>query len=124
MIQRSNHKKETRPSEAQADWSELIGRLADSLSGLIRAEIEFLEKRVTHAVTATISNAALRIAAVVVLAITGWAGLVCLLTAYVLLLHQWLRWWQAVGAGGVTVLLIGLVLFTILNAMAGRSSTD
>jgi hypothetical protein len=124
VIRRNNHNDETRPSSEPPDWSVLIGRLADSLSRLMRAEIEFLEKRVTHAVTATISNAALRIAAVVALAIAGWLGLVCLLIGYILLLHQWLRWWQAVGAGGVTMVLLGLILFLVLNAMAGRSSTD
>jgi hypothetical protein len=122
VIARNNHQGEIRPADRQPDWTELIGRLADSLSRLLRAEIYFLESRVKRGITATISNAALRIAAIVLLAITGWLGLVCLLGSYILLLHQWLRWWQAVGAGGVTMILLGVIVFGILNAFAGRSS--
>jgi Putative Actinobacterial Holin-X, holin superfamily III len=121
---RVNHQGEVGPSSTQPEWSDLFGRLADSLSRLIRAEVSFAESRVKHAVSGAISNAALRIAAIVLLAITGWLGLVCLLFSYILLLHQWMRWWQAVGAGGVTIILIGLILFLVLNASARRKTTD
>ena len=106
------------------DWSELIGRLVDSLRRLIRAEVYFVEDRFKRTVAGALGSAALRIAAVVLLAITGWLGLVCLLIGYILLLHQWLRWWQAVGAGGLTIIILGLILFFVLNASARRTFTS
>jgi len=122
VISRNNRQNEIHPSSPPPDWTELISRLTGSLSRLIRAEVYFLEDRVKQTLSSAISNAALRIAAIVLLAITGWLGLVCLLIGYILLLHQWLRWWQAAGAGGLTIILLGLISFAMLNAMARRKA--
>jgi hypothetical protein len=116
-----NHQEEARPVGSQPDWSDLVARLVDSISRLIRVEINFLEGRVKRTVASTVSSAAIRIVAIVLLAITGWLGLICLLVSYVLLLHQWLLWWQSVGAAGVTVIVLGLAIFAILSVSARRT---
>ena len=37
------------------------------------------------------------------------SGALCILCASILLLHQWLQWWQAFGIAGLATLLIGIV---------------
>lgn len=124
VTSRTNHRDEIPSSGIQPDWSELISRLVESLGRIVRTEINFLEDRVKRTLTGVISDVALRIAAVLLLAITGWLGLVCILMSYILLLHQWLRWWQAVGGGGLTIIILGLIIFFVLNASAGHKATD
>ena len=49
------------------------------------------------------------------------SGALCILAASILLLHQWLPWWQAFGVIGVTMLVAG----SIVNAASGpRSGTE
>jgi hypothetical protein len=37
------------------------------------------------------------------------SGAMCILCASILLLHQWLPWWQAFGIAGVAMLIAGIV---------------
>jgi hypothetical protein len=103
-----------------ADWPALIARLADGLSRVIRAEILLLEKRLSDNVSAAIGNVVTHAAAILVLAATAIVGLICLLAGYVLFLHRWLPAWQACGIGGLTIIVIGFVVFTLFKASARR----
>jgi Putative Actinobacterial Holin-X, holin superfamily III len=107
-----------------ADWSTLLGRFTDSLTRLVRAEILLWENRVKDNVAAAAQRAVAQVIAFMVLALSGILGLVCILAAYIMLLHRWLPAWQACGAGGLTIIFIGLIFFAILNASARRHATS
>jgi uncharacterized membrane protein (DUF441 family) len=47
------------------------------------------------------------------------SGALCLLCASILLLHQWLPWWQAFGIPGLVLLIVG-----ILSNAATRPPTE
>jgi hypothetical protein len=102
------------------DWAALFARLADSLSRVVRAEILLLEKRLTDNASAAIGNVVTRAAAILVLAASTVVGLICLLGGYILLLHRWLPAWQACGIGGLTIIVIGFIIFTLFSASARR----
>jgi sterol desaturase/sphingolipid hydroxylase (fatty acid hydroxylase superfamily) len=102
------------------DWSALIGRLADSLVRLFRAELLLLEQRLSQNVSNAIGDVVTRTAAILILVSTSIVGLICLLGAYILLLSRWLPPWQAWGIGGLTIIVIGLLIFVILNSRMRR----
>ncbi|HUN57958.1 MAG TPA: phage holin family protein [Candidatus Binataceae bacterium] len=104
------------------DWSTLIGQLADGFTRVFRAEIQLLEKRLSHSASETIGNAVTNAAAILILAATTIAGLICLLGGYILLLNRWLPAWQAWGIGGLTIIVIGAIIFVILNTRLRRRS--
>src|SRR3984893_16151420 len=37
------------------------------------------------------------------------SGAICIMSSAILLLHQWLPWWQAFGIAGLATLLVGIV---------------
>lgn len=102
------------------DCPALVARLADSLSRVARAEILLLERRLSENVSAAIGNVVTHAAAILVLTTTTIVGLICLLGGYILLLHRWLPAWQACGIGGLTIIVIGFVAYTLFNASARR----
>jgi putative superfamily III holin-X len=104
------------------DWSALVARLVDSLSRIFRAEILLLERRLSENASAAIGTVVTRAAAILVLAATTIVGLICLLGGYILLLHTWLPAWQACGIGGLTIMVIGFLVFMLFNASARRRS--
>ncbi|HEX4210567.1 MAG TPA: phage holin family protein [Candidatus Binataceae bacterium] len=106
------------------DWSALFGRLADNLVRVVRAEIMLLESRLSHSFADTLGRVAARVAGLMVLALSSMLGLICLLAGYILLLHRWLPAWQACGIGGVTIIVVGLILFAIFNASARRGTAS
>jgi hypothetical protein len=108
------------PANAGPDWPTLIGRLADGLTRVVRAEIMLLERRVSQSVAGAAGSAIAGLAGILVLALSGILGVVCLLAGYILLLHRWLPAWQACGIGGLTIIVLGLIVFAILNAVARR----
>jgi hypothetical protein len=108
------------PATAAPDWPTLIGRLADGLTRVVRAEIMLLERRVSESVAGAAASAVAGLAGILVLVLSGILGIVCLLAGYILLLHRWLPAWQACGIGGLTMIVIGLLTFALLNASARR----
>jgi len=110
------------PASTAPDWPTLIGRLADGLTRVVRAEIMLLERRVSQSVTGAIGSAIAGLAGILALALSGVLGVVCLLAGYILLLHRWLPAWQACGIGGLTIIVLGLMAFVLLNAAARRRS--
>jgi Putative Actinobacterial Holin-X, holin superfamily III len=102
------------------DWSTLLTRFAESLSRLVRAEILLWETRVKDNVTEVAERVVAQVVAFIVLALSAIFGLACILAAYIVLLHRWLPAWQACGVGGLTIILIGLIIFAILYSGARR----
>jgi len=62
-----------------------------------------LETRIANAV------APLTIIAVMI------CGAICILCAAILLLHQWLPWWQAFGIAGLATLVVGIASHAIMK---------
>ena len=103
------------PAAASPDWATLTERALDDLSRIVRSEIHMLQTSIETAVEARIDRVvtrAMTIAAMV-------CGAFCVLCAVILLLHQWLPWWQSFGIGGFSLLAFGVV-----NRATRRSSSQ
>ena len=90
---------------ASPDWATLTERALDDVSRIVRSEIHMLQTSIETAVEARIDSVVTRsmtIAAMV-------CGAFSILCAAVLLLHQWLPWWQSFGIAGFCLLGTGVV---------------
>jgi VIT1/CCC1 family predicted Fe2+/Mn2+ transporter len=90
---------------ATSDWPTLIERAVDDVSRILRSEVHMLQTSVGAALELQVSKTIAHLANTVVMLI----GALCMLCAFIFLLHQWLPWWQAFGAIGVATLLVGIV---------------
>jgi hypothetical protein len=88
-----------------ADWPTLIERTMGDVSRIVRSEVQILQTSIGATLDAQVSNAVARltVAALII------SGAICILCASILLLHQWLPWWQAFGIAGVVTLVIAMV---------------
>jgi CHASE2 domain-containing sensor protein len=88
-----------------ADWPTLIERAMDDVSRIVRSEVHILQAGIGATLEAQVSNAVahLTIADLII------SGAICILCAFILLLHQWLPWWQAFGIAGVVTLVVAFV---------------
>jgi len=89
-----------------ANWSTLIGKAIDDVSRIAQAEIRLLGIHVSASVEGAIES----ILPILVAAAIIIGAEACLLTALVLLIHQWLQWWMAFGIAGIVALLAGLAI--------------
>lgn len=106
------HPLTSEPAASLPDWATLTERALDDVSRIVRSEIHMLQTSIETAVEARIDRLvtrAMTIAAMV-------CGAFCLLCAVILLLHQWLPWWQSFGIGGFSLLTFGAV-----NRAIGKS---
>jgi CHASE2 domain-containing sensor protein len=87
-----------------SDWPTLIERAVDDVSRILRSEAQMFQTSMGVALERQISNT------VTLLTIVGVmiSGALCMLCAAILLLHQWLPWWQAFGVAGLATLVVGI----------------
>jgi Putative Actinobacterial Holin-X, holin superfamily III len=90
-------------SKNDPDWSSLAGQVVDDISRILHSEADLLQVRMGEAVNAGISKS-LRAFSMLALAIWG-AG--CILLGTILLLHEWIPLWQALGVVGLLTMGIG-----------------
>jgi len=90
---------------ADSDWPTLIERAVDDVSRILRSEAHMFQTSIEAALELQISKTVARVTIIAVLI----SGALCILCAAILLLHQWLPWWQAFGIAGLATLLIGIV---------------
>src|ERR1700683_4591032 len=76
-------------SSTNPDWSTLLSRMFDDLSRVIHLELELIEARIVPSLTGIADRA---IGALVLLSGVVIGGS-CLLGAFILWLHQWMRSW-------------------------------
>jgi VIT1/CCC1 family predicted Fe2+/Mn2+ transporter len=88
-----------------ADWPTLIERAVDDVARILRSEVHMLQTSVRATLETQISNTVAHLTIVAVMII----GAICILCAAILLLHQWLPWWQAFGIAGLATLVVGIV---------------
>ena len=93
---------------ASPDWPTLIERTVDNAARVLRSEARMFQTSVETALELQISNTLAHLTIVAVMI----AGAICILCASILLVHQWLPWWQAFGITGLATLVIG----TLSNA--------
>jgi hypothetical protein len=98
-------------SGTTAEWSTLLGRMLEDLSRIIRLELQLLEARIAPSLTGMADRA---IAALVILFASVIGGS-CLLAAFILLLHEWMKWWQSFAIGGVVALACGFAAYSIIK---------
>jgi hypothetical protein len=98
--------------EADAEWPTLLGRMFENLSRVIQLELQLLEARIGPSLMAMADRA---IAGLVIL-YAGVIGGSCLLAALILLLHQWMQWWQCLALGGIVAIACGLVAYMSLKS--------
>ncbi len=103
---------ETLASEkTEPEWSTLLGRMLEDLSRIIRLELQLLEARIAPSLTGIADRA---IAALVMLFAGVMAG-ACFLGALILLLHQWMKWWESFAVGGGVALICGFIAYLIIK---------
>jgi hypothetical protein len=90
---------------AYSDWPTLIERAVDDVSRILRSEAQMFQTSMGAALGLQISNTVTHLTIVGVMI----SGAICILCASILLLHQWLPWWQAFGIAGLATLVIGFV---------------
>jgi hypothetical protein len=98
---------------------DLLGRMLEDLSRIIRLELQLLEARIGPSLTGMADRA---IAALVML-FAGVFGGSCLLAAFILLLHEWMKWWQSFAIGGVVALACGFVAYSVIKRPSGVTET-
>jgi hypothetical protein len=101
------------PATSQ-DWPTLVGRAVDDVTRILQSEAHMLETSMGAALEARLANA---IATLTVIAVMVCGG-VCIVSAAILLLHEWLPLWQAFGIAGVGILLIGIASYTIIEVVS------
>lgn len=101
-----------------ADWPTLIERAVDDVSRILRSEVHMLQTSIGATLEAQISNAVAQLTILAVLV----SGAICLLCASILLLHQWLPWWQAFGIVGLVTLVVGIASNAAMRSPAGAQN--
>ena len=111
---------ETAPDlRTETEWSTLLGRMLEDLSRIIRLELQLLEARLVPSLTGMADRA---IAALAIL-FAGVIGGSCLLAALILLLHEWIKWWQAFAIGGVVAIACGFVVYSVIKRPPAATET-
>lgn len=100
--------------KTETEWSTLLSRMLEDLSRIIRLELQLLEARIAPSLTGLADRA---IAALVIL-FAGVIGGSCFLAALILLLHEWMKWWQAFAIGGVVAIACGVVAYSVIKRPA------
>jgi hypothetical protein len=100
---------------AYSDWPTLIERAVDDVSRILRSEAQMFQTSMGAALGLQISNTVTHLTMVGVMI----SGAICILCASILLLHQWLPWWQAFGIAGLATLVVGIVSDAAMRTPTG-----
>jgi Putative Actinobacterial Holin-X, holin superfamily III len=106
-------------SETLQDWPTLVGRAVDDVTHILQSEAHMLETNMSAALETRLASA---IATLTVVAVMVCGG-VCILSAAILLLHEWLPLWQAFGLAGVGIMLVGIAIYATTKSAPGFNST-
>ena len=101
-------------ADAASTWSTLLGRVVEDLSRIFQLELRLLESKLAPSLSAMVDRA---IAAMVVL-FAGAIGGGCLLAALIMLLHQWLPWWQSLAITGGVPIAAAVIAYATLTRSA------
>lgn len=93
-------------SGVSVEWPTLLGRMLEDVSRVIQLELQLLEARLAPSLTAMADRAI----AGLMLLYAGVIGGSCLLAALILLLHDWMLWWQCFALGGIVTIACAFAL--------------
>jgi hypothetical protein len=99
-----------REPDLKTDLPDLGVRILTDFGRIVAAEARLLETNLVGAAQALIDRVYLTAILVVIVA----AGVVSIIGSIVMLLHQWMPWWQVLGIVGVGSLLLAAILRRIL----------
>ena len=102
-----------------ADWPTLIERAVDDVSRILRSEAHMLQTSIEATLEAQISNTVAQLTIVAVMI----SGAICILCAAILLLHQWLPWWEAFGIAGLAACIAGIASLVVIKPASSRQHT-
>jgi hypothetical protein len=104
---------------AYPDWPTLIERAVNDVSRILQSELHMFQTTMRAALEAHIATAVAFLAIVGVLV----CGAICILCAAILLLHQWLPWWEAFGIAGLATCVTGIASLVIIKPASSRQHT-
>jgi hypothetical protein len=94
----------------ETDLPDLGIRIITDFGRIVAAEARLLETNLVGAAQALVDRVYLTAMLVVVAA----AGIVSIIGSIMMLLHQWMPWWQVLGIVGITSILLAAILRRIL----------
>ncbi|MFZ0660653.1 MAG: phage holin family protein [Candidatus Binataceae bacterium] len=101
-------------------WPELAERVISDLTHVIRVEIELFR----NSLIPIFSDLTDRVVAGLIAGFVMLAGGVTLLAALIMLLHQWLPWWQSLAISGAAAILAGYILTRFATRPASHDEKD
>ena len=99
-----------REPDLKTDLPDLGVRILTDFGRILAAEARLLETNLVGAAQALID----RVYLTAILVVIAAAGVVSIIGSIVMLLHQWMPWWQVLGIVGVGSLLLAAILRRIL----------
>jgi hypothetical protein len=104
---------------AAPEWPTLLGRMLDDLTRVLQLELQLAENRIGTSLAAVAG----RIVAALVALFAAVFGAVCFIAALILLLHEWMEWWESLAVGGAVILSAGLIAYAALAKRPVPSKT-
>jgi len=99
-----------REPDLKTDLPDLGVRILTDFGRIVAAEARLLETNLVGAAQALID----RVYLTAILVVIAAAGVVSIIGSIVMLLHQWMPWWQVLGIVGVGSLLVAAILRRML----------
>jgi hypothetical protein len=90
----------------EQELPELAVRILSDFSRIVAAEARLVESNIVNAANTLLD----RVYVASILIVLAAAGVVALVGSLVLLLHQWMRWWQVLGIAGILAIVAAEVL--------------
>jgi hypothetical protein len=94
----------------ETDLPELGVRILTDFGRIVAAEARLLETNLVGAAQALVD----RVFLTAILVVVAAAGVVSVIGSMIMLLHQWMPWWQVLGIVGLASILLAAILRPIL----------
>ncbi len=94
----------------ETDLPDLGIRIITDFGRIVAAEARLLETNLVGAAQALVD----RVYLTAILVVVAAAGIVSIIGSIMMLLHQWMLWWQVLGIVGITSILLAAILRRIL----------
>ncbi len=94
----------------ETDLPDLGIRIITDFGRIVAAEARLLETNLVGAAQALVD----RVYLTAILVVVAAAGIVSIIGSIIMLLHQWMPWWQVLGIVGITSILLAAILRRIL----------
>jgi len=110
---------ELEPPPREQDLPELAVRILSDFARIVAAEARLIESNLIEAAQSLLD----RVYIVSTLIVLAAVGVIALLASIALLLHQWMPWWQVLGAVALSAIVAAEVLRrSLIPAPASKAS--